>query len=169
MLHYISGADLISPWRSLRVAVPTPDPARVLRFAESMDGPMVGQSYSSEASVPRYHPVAFSIGGSSVNSSAPSENFSLGQGQAPLLQKLPAVQEESHGRSTKFLGAVFLLMNAILGSGLLGQAYAASQSGVALYLVCLLVSAEFDCTQLACTCASHRPWRVVHSTQFSYY
>jgi hypothetical protein len=89
-----------------------------------------------------YHPVAFSIGGDSVNSHAPSENFSLGQGQAPLLQKLPVVTEESSSRKTTFFGAVFLLMNAILGSGLLGQAYAASQSGVALYLVCLVVSAE---------------------------
>ncbi len=110
-----------------------------------MDGPIAGQGYSSDSTIPKYHPVAFSIGGSSVNSAAPSDNFSLGQGQAPLLQKLPAVQEEAHDRKTQFFGAVFLLMNAILGSGLLGQAYAASQSGVALYLVCLLVRADFGC------------------------
>lgn len=124
------------------------EPNQRTSFSEkAMDGPMAGQHYSSDGSIPQYHPVAFSIGGASVNSNAPSENFSLGQGQAPLLRKLPAVQEEPSGRSTKFFGAVFLLMNAILGSGLLGQAYAASQSGVALYLVCLLVSAEIACSK----------------------
>ena len=77
--------------------------------------------------------VAFSIGASSVGT---QEALLRGAADGD-----PDAAPQAQGRNTGFVGACFLLMNAILGSGLLGQAFAAAQSGIGLYAGSLLVMA----------------------------